>query len=158
MTREERTRLIDRYADGPNEVDRALAGFPADRLTAHPIEGKWSAAEIVHHLADSESISAIRIRRLVAEDRAVIGGYDQVRYAIAMRYNSRPIEPSLAQFRAVREGTVPLLRLLTDEEWARVGWHTESGLYTPETWLGIYAAHAHDHAGQIVRLRQALTK
>jgi DinB superfamily len=158
MSPEERARLIDLYAQGPDEVARALAGFPADRLTAHPVAGKWSAAEIVHHLADSESISAIRIRRLVAEDRAVITGYDQERYAVVMRYNVRPIEPSLAQFRGVREGTVPLLRILTEEEWKRPGWHTEMGAYSPETWLSIYGPHAHDHAGQIVRLREALAK
>jgi hypothetical protein len=156
MTQDERNRLIDRYAEGADVVAAALAGFPAGALTQHPIAGKWSAAEIVHHLSDSEGISAIRIRRLVAEPHAVIVGYDQDEYARAMRYNTRDIAPSLEHFRAVRAATVPFLRQLTDAEWAREGWHTESGRYTPDTWLGIYAAHAHGHAEQIRRLRAAL--
>lgn len=156
MTAEERSRLVDRYAAGFAEVEKALAGFPADRLTARPFPGKWTAAEIVHHLADSETVSAIRIRRLVAEDRAVIAGYDQERYAVVMRYNERDIAPSLAQFQAVRAGTVPLLRMLGDAEWTRQGWHTEIGPYTPEDWLRIYAGHAHKHAEQIGRLRDAV--
>ncbi len=49
MTQAERQELISRYADGYNEVTRALEG---DKLTAHAIPGKWSAAEIIHHLAD----------------------------------------------------------------------------------------------------------
>jgi hypothetical protein len=156
MTQEQRKTLIDRYAAGPDEVSRALAGFPAGGLTAHPIAGKWSAAEIVHHLADSEMTAALRLRRLVAEDHPVIHGYDQEQFAVRMRYNDRDIAPSLALFRATREGSVPLLRAMRDGDWERHGWHTESGLYTSERWLEIYAAHAHDHAAQIRRLREAL--
>ena len=55
MTSEERNRLIAQYAAGSREVQAALDGFPPAALTAHPFSGKWSAREIVHHLADSES-------------------------------------------------------------------------------------------------------
>ena len=58
MTREDRNRLIAQYAAGADEVVDALKGFPEDKLVAHPIPGKWSAREIVHHLADSETASA----------------------------------------------------------------------------------------------------
>jgi len=156
MTQHERQSLIDRYAAGPDEVVKSLAGFPPEELTAHPIPGKWSAAEIVHHLADSESISGIRIRRLLAEERPVIHGYDQEAYASRLRYNQRDFGPALEVFRGVRQATVPLLRAMADEDWRRDGWHTESGLYTPETWLEIYADHAHNHAAQIRRLRESL--
>lgn len=93
MERHERQQLIARYAAGYDEVAGALKGFPAGELTAHPIPGKWSAAEIVHHLADSETTSAIRIRRLLAEDHPVIQGYDQELYAVRLRYNERDIAP-----------------------------------------------------------------
>ncbi len=156
MDRQERERLIARYAAGYDEVKAALEGFPADRLTAHPIPGKWSAAEIVHHLADSESTSALRLRKLLVEDHPVIQGYDQERYAVALRYNERDIAPSLEAFRAARATTSQLLPGLSDADWAREGWHTESGRYSMETWLKIYAAHAHGHAAQIRRLRDAL--
>ena len=158
MTREDRQQLIEQYAKGPDEVDASLLGFPASELTAHPIAGNWSAAEIVHHLSDSESISAIRVRRLIAEANPVISGYDQEHYARALRYNEREIAPSLENFQAVRAATAPLLRMLSETDWKRQGWHTEIGLYTPETWLGIYAVHAHNHAAQIQRLREALVK
>src|SRR5713226_8581197 len=101
----ERQELIAKYKEGYNEVLRSLEGFSPDLLTAHPIPGKWSAAEIVHHLSDSESAAGIRIRRLVAEPNPVIYGYDQEEYARALRYNEREIAPSLENFRAVREST-----------------------------------------------------
>ena len=158
MNRDERDLLIARYAAGADEVQAALDGFPAGQMGAHPIAGKWSAAEIVHHLADSETTAALRLRRLIAEDKAVIQGYDQERFAERLRYNERPTAPSMDLFRAARASTIQVLRLLSDSDWSRDGWHTEGGHYTPEIWLGIYAEHAHNHAAQIRRLREALAK
>src|ERR1044071_5534631 len=156
MTPEERNDLIGTYAAGYDEVMNALNGFPADSLGAHPIPGKWSAREIVHHLGDSESFSAGRLRKLLAEDNPVIQGYDQDQYAVRLRYNERDMAPSLEAFRLARETTMQLLPMLSDEDWQRAGTHTESGRYTMEDWLRIYAAHAHNHAAQISRLRDAL--
>jgi len=156
MTFEERTELIARYKDGYNEVSRALDAFPADSLTAHPIAGKWSAAEIVHHLADSETTSGLRLRRLLVEDHPLIQGYDQDAYAAALNYNRREIAPSLEAFRAARATAAQLFEFMADEDWLREGTHSESGSYGAEDWLKIYAAHAHNHAAQIRRLKEAL--
>ena len=157
MNRQEREQLIAQYGAGYDEVMKALQGFPSEGLTAHPLPGKWSAAEIVHHLADSESVSAQRLRKLLAETHPVIHGYDQDAYATMLRYNEREIGPALEAFRAARSTTLQLLPSLTDADWMREGWHTESGRYAAETWLRIYAAHAHNHAAQIRRLKDALS-
>lgn len=156
MTQTERQKLIERYADGYNEVVRALEGLPNDKLTAHPIPGKWSAAEIIHHLADSEMTSAIRLRRLLVEDNPAIQGYDEALFATRLDYNSRDIAPAMDAFRAARATTVQLLERLTEADWQRKGTHSESGEYGTEIWLKSYAAHAHDHADQIRRLRKAM--
>ena len=156
MTKEERQELIIRYKAGYDEVAHALDGFPADQLTAHPIEGKWSAAEIVHHLGDSETTSGLRLRRLLSEDHPLIQAYDQDVYAKELRYNKREIGPSLDLFRSTRASTAQLFDFMSDEHWKREGTHSESGSYSAEDWLKIYAAHAHNHAAQIVRLREAL--
>jgi hypothetical protein len=157
MTAEERKDLIAKYAAGYDEVVQALEGFTAEMLTAHPLPGKWSAAEIVHHLADSEMTSAIRIRRLLVEDNPVIYGYDEALYATRLWYNARDIAPALEAFRAARSTTVQLLERMTDADWQREGTHSESGRYGTEDWLRIYAEHAHGHAGQIRSLREALS-
>ena len=156
MTPEERNDLIAKYAAGYEEVAQALNGFPAESLNARPIPGKWSAREIVHHLGDSESTSAFRLRKLLVEDNAIIEGYDQDQFATTLRYNERDETPALEAFRFARETTLPLLQMMSDEDWQRVGTHTESGRYTTENWLTIYANHAHNHAAQIRRLREAL--
>lgn len=107
---------------------------------------------IVHHLADSETNSYLRLRKLLAETDAQIQGYDEAEYARVLHYD-RPIERSLAVFRAVRDSTSELLDLLSDDDWARAGTHSESGAFSPERWLEIYADHAVTHADQIARAR-----
>ena len=157
MTRQKRAKLINQYAAGYDEVARALEGFPAGKLTARPFRGKWSAAEIVHHLADSETMAAVRLRLLLAEERPVIHAYDQAVFAVRLRYNEREVAPALEAFHAARATTVQILAKMTAKDWTRQAWHTEGGAYGPERWLELYAVHAHNHAAQIARLRAALT-
>ena len=156
MDAAQRAKLIQQYRDGYGQVARALDGFPAGKLTARPFTGKWTAAEIVHHLADSEMTSAIRIRKLLAEPFPVIQAYDQERFAELMHYQERPIEPSLQAFRYARESTAQLFEHMSEPDWRKLGWHSEAGSYHTERWLEIYAAHAHGHAEQIERLKAAL--
>ena len=157
MTLAERKELIAKYGAGYDEVISALEGFPQEKLAANLIPGKWSAAEIVQHLADSEMTSAIRLRRLLVEDHPVIQGYDEALFARRLRYNERDLAPALEAFRGARATSVQLLELITEEDWRREGTHTDSGRYTVENWLEIYAAHAHGHADQIRRLREKLS-
>jgi DinB superfamily len=148
MDRATRNALVAKYKDGYDQVASALEGATDAELDHRPAPGKWTAREIVHHLADSEMTSAIRLRRLLAEDRPVIVGYDQEEFARKLHYD-RPIDASLEALKAARATTGAILDRMTDDEWAREGTHTESGRYTVLQWLQIYAEHAHNHAAQI---------
>lgn len=156
MTSTERQKLITQYENGFAEVEMSLADFPREQLTAKPIPGKWSACEIIQHLADSEMRAAIRLRQLLTEDHPTIQGYDEAVYAERLNYNGRDFAPALDAFRSARASTMQLLAQMTDEDWAREGTHPEHSRYTADNWLEIYAAHAHNHAAQIRRLREAL--
>jgi len=123
----QRAELIARYRAGADAVDAALAGAGDEELDAVPKDGGWSPRMVVHHLADSESNST-RGRKLLAEDDPVVPGYDQA-YARRLHYD-RPVETSLAVFRAVRASTAELLERLEEQDWGRAGTHTESGPYT----------------------------
>jgi hypothetical protein len=152
-----RQKLIDQYKDGYRAVSDALVGATEKDLDARPAPGKWSAREIVHHLADSEMTSAVRLRLLVASDRPQIAGYDQEEFARRLHYD-RPIEASLDAFKSARRTTGEILDRMTEAEWAREGTHTEHGRYTVEQWLEIYAGHAHNHAQQIRVARASARK
>ena len=156
MDAAEREALIDQYEDGFRAVSAALEQVSEVELEAREAPREWSPREVVHHLADSEMTSAIRLRLLIAQDAPAIFGYDQEAF-VRNLYPDRPIEPSLAAFEAARASTAPILRRLSEEQWRRAGTHSESGRYTVEDWLRIYGVHAHDHADQIRRARTTVT-
>ena len=155
MEQGRRAQLVERYKEGNRVFAEALGGITEGELDARPGPEEWTAREVVHHMADSEMTSAIRLRRLIAEDAPMIAGYDQEEYAQRLFYNERPIEASLEAVAAARRTTAEILDRLDEEQWARGGIHTESGPYGVEAWLEIYAAHAHDHADQIRRARES---
>jgi hypothetical protein len=148
---EERKALIQRYRDGFRAVSDAFQGLTEGELD-RSASGEWTPRMIAHHLADSEMTSAIRLRRLIAEDGPVIYGYDEKRFADKLT-SDRPIEPSLEAMRWARESTAQILDRLSEEDWGRSGMHSESGRYSVEDWLTIYANHGHDHAEQVARSR-----
>jgi DinB superfamily len=145
----ERTARIDRFRTGTADVEAALAGITDEELDRRPAQaGEWTPREVAHHLADSEAMAYIRLRRLIAEDSPLIAGYDEPEWARRLHYD-RPIATSVAVLAAVRAASLQLLETLTDGEWSRAGTHGDSGSYGVDDWLGIYAAHSHDHADQI---------
>lgn len=155
MTPAERAPLVRRYADGPALLEESLAAVPEIARQWRPAPGKWSVHEIIVHCADSETNSHMRIRYLVADPEPLIVGYDQDYWAIDMAYHQHPLGPALDTVRAVRANTVPLLERLTEAQWAKRGRHTESGPFSAERWLEVYAEHLEVHARQIRRTLEA---
>ena len=84
------------------------------------------------------------------DDPVTIQGYDEPVWAERLHYD-RPIDASLALVGAVRAASHELLSRLTPDEWSRTGVHSESGAYSVDRWLEIYAGHCHEHADQIRR-------
>lgn len=149
LTPDERRRLIEQYANGPRRLRAALATVPSDAMTWRPQPGEWSAHEVICHCADSETNGAGRIRFLVSEQDPVIMGYDEAQWARDLDYHAHPLDTALATVDAVRANTTALIRRLPDAAWQKEGRHTESGRYTADDWLRIYAEHLELHARQI---------
>lgn len=148
MDQTRRQTLIERYKQGYDMVAEVVGSLGDADLDAHPEGGGWSPREIVHHLADSELMGAVRLRRLLTEDHPPIQGYDQEELSHKLQYD-RPIASSLAVFRATRVANAELLERMSDDAWAREGIHSERGRYTVDDWLEIYSGHLFTHVEQI---------
>ena len=129
----------------------AVASFSKEDLDKTKKNG-WNARQIIHHLADSESQSCARLRRLIAEPGTTIQGYDENKWAGSdvLGYKELPIESSLALFKASRDASLTIIKRLTPELLNNTGTHTESGEYTVKKWLDGYTRHPKDHAEQLL--------
>ena len=154
MNRDERAQLIEQYRRGYETILEAINDMTDAEWDAREAPGEWSPRQIIHHLADSEMTSAIRIRRLIVEDAPEIQGYDQEAFAGQLYYD-RPIETSLLALQGARASTSALLDRMTDEDWQSAGTHTEAGPFSAYDWLRVYAVHCDEHADQIRRARDA---
>ena len=145
----ERAALIEQYRIGPERLQAALDQIPEEARQWRPAPGEWSAHEVIIHCADSETNSAGRIRYILAETDPPIVGYDQDRWAVDLDYHALPLAPALATIAAVRANTVPLIARLDETAWSRAGHHSESGQYSADDWLRIYAEHLELHVAQL---------
>ena len=111
MNADERFELIKQYRNGYRAVVEALDGVTEEELD-RCVEGEWTPRQIAHHLADSEMMSAIRIRRLLAEPEPVLYGYDEKGFAERLTAD-RPIAPSLEAMRFARETLAQLMERMS---------------------------------------------
>jgi DinB superfamily len=128
---------------------RLLKGVHASKLRKRPAPDKWSIAEIVLHLADTELVGAFRIRMILGSPGTPVQGFDQDTWVVALHYDKRDVWEALEQFRTLREANLHLLKTLSPEQWKHHGVHSERGEETIETIVRIFAGHDINHFKQI---------
>jgi len=136
----------------PKKLERFMKGVPVAKLRKRPAPGKWSAGEIITHLADCEIVTAWRLRQILAAPGTPIQAFDQDSWAGAGHYDKRDARKSLAFFCAAREANLDLLKSLTPEQWKHHGMHAERGVETVEHIVRLMAGHDVNHLGQVERL------
>ncbi len=142
-------------AAAPARLAKLLKDVSAAQARKRPAPEKWSVGEIVTHLADTEVAVGYRIRAIAGQPGTPIIGFDQDAWVTALHYDQREMKKSLAQYRAVREANVAVLKRLTPEQWKSYGNHSERGQETLETVVKMLAGHDLNHSKQIERILSA---
>ena len=137
--------------DTPAILSQAPARF-ASEIRKPEAPGKWSANEVLQHLADSELVFGWRIRLVMAHDRPAITGYDQDRWAERLRYADGDPQDAIHRFAVLRRSNVRLLERATESDLARVGVHAERGEETLAHIIRLYAGHDLLHQRQLDRI------
>jgi hypothetical protein len=117
--------------------------------------GKWSAIEVIQHLADTEVVYAWRTRQILTVDRPEIQGYDQDAWARMLGYGAMPLDVTLGQLRGVRTANLRLWRSLTPAELVREGLHSERGPESLGLLIRMMGGHDLVHRRQIDRVLAA---
>jgi hypothetical protein len=138
----------------PWEVIEETAGklkFLLDRLGQRaeesPAPGKWSARQIVCHLADCEIVFAYRLRQALSEDYHVIQPFDQERWAT--NYEGYDTPTALTTFAAVRDWNVRLISGMTPNDLGKKLTHPERGEMHVAIVVETMAGHDLNHVAQI---------
>jgi hypothetical protein len=135
---------------------RATAGLSAAQLATPERAGKWSMAQVIFHLCDSELVGAFRFRMVLAHDRPRLAGYDQDRWVARLHAPDADVGEALDEFTRLRRADVRLFERLTDDDRRRVGLHSERGEESVDDMLRLYAGHDLVHLRQLGRIRAAV--
>ena len=138
-------------------LEGVVATLPDVVLRRPERPGKWSIAQVIAHLADSDLVSGYRLRLIIAQPGAAIQGYDQDRWAAELRYAEAPLRETLDQLGALRRANLRLLRSLDPQQLDRAGLHSERGRESVRQLTRLLAGHDLVHRRQIDRIRAAVT-
>jgi uncharacterized damage-inducible protein DinB len=156
-------RKIDAYRAGrdpirsmrgaPARLTRAVRGLTPAQLRRRPARGKWSIADILGHLLDTEVVYGYRYRMALAESGSPIQGYDQAGWANIFRGRRANTATLLRQIRLLREVNLELVTGVPRTWWTRYGMHSERGKETVRRTLELIAGHDWNHLDQIMEIR-----
>lgn len=141
--------LLPTLEFGPLVVRRLLAQLPADRLDARKHPERFTAREVIAHLADWEPIMRDRIRIALDQPGAEIPAYDEGQMAIDHRYAEQDPAAQADLFIRERAETAALLRGLASEAWEKHAFHPERGRQSVEDLANLLLGHDLYHIEQL---------
>jgi len=157
MNRAEINKKIEAYGGGFVQLTATLAEIPREARSYRPAPDEWSVQEIIVHMADSESMSALRARKLIVEPGSMLMAYQETIWADAFNYKEQNVDDALQIIKLARQTTYELLKRQPDEVFTHSVTHPEfpEDPYTFELWLNLYSRHIPDHINQINKTYQA---
>jgi hypothetical protein len=133
----------------PAAVRRLAAGASRRRLTARPAPEKWSAIEILAHLADVDLVWGYRIRKILEEPGVPIQTMEQDRWLAVCRYAGARGDDAVEAFGALRRWNLSLLGRIGPAALRRAGKHPFFGRLTIGRIARMLAGHDRNHLAQL---------
>jgi uncharacterized damage-inducible protein DinB len=125
---------------------------PLERWDSKPAPDRWSAREVLAHLADCEIVAGWRVRSILAHDGVALQPFDQNEWASAFKNHAADLHESLETFSAGRASLLSLLTRVDPDRLEHHGVHGERGRETIGHLMRLYAGHDLNHLTQIDRL------
>ncbi|PYT01889.1 MAG: putative metal-dependent hydrolase [Acidobacteria bacterium] len=149
-SREENVKTI---SDLPANLKAAVHGLSDEKLDTPYRDGGWTLRQTVHHIADSHINSLCRFKLALTEDEApTIRPYYEDRWA-ELADSKMPVDVSLKIVDGVHSRWTALLSSMTEEDFKREFIHPETGTWTLEKILALYAWHSVHHTAHITSTR-----
>src|SRR4051812_27777161 len=151
--RDERIRTI---AELPNRVDEAIAGLSEAQFETPYRDGGWTVRQTVHHIADSHANAFIRFKLALTEDEPpTIRPYYEDRWA-ELGDSRLPVDASVKMLRALHYRWLALLNSMSEGDFSKKFIHPETGEWTLDGALALYAWHSKHHTAHITNLRERM--
>jgi hypothetical protein len=142
----------------PKKLASLVKRLGKKQLSYRAAPGKWSIAEILAHLADTELVCGWRMRLILGQNGTPIQAFDQDAWAATFNYSRRDPQTSLATFSVLRQNNLTLLKSIPKPLWENYGMHQERGKETITQIVRMFAGHDLNHLRQIEELAKQSRK
>ncbi len=109
-----------------NNFPQFIASIPDDKLQYAYVKEKWSVAEVLQHIIDTERIFQYRALRFSRNDATPLPGFDQDVFANGLQMKNSTKETIIAEYTAVRASTIALFASFSNEVLKRLGTASDS--------------------------------
>jgi hypothetical protein len=134
------------------QMEQLISASSPDDIVRKPSADRWSAAEILAHLCDSEIAVAYRIRMIASANGCQIQSYDQNIWKENESYYAQHPEEAIEALKNLRKMNLAFLKTLPERKWNQYGIHEERGKETIRDVIRLYAGHDRNHFMQIEAL------
>lgn len=148
----ERDDSVARLAALPAHLRAAVAGLDDAQLDTPYRPGGWTVREVVQHIGDSHVNAYVRLALGLTEDTPMIRPYDENAW-VRLAPGGQPLDAMLGFVDALHARFVALARTVEATRGARCIVHPESGTFTLDVLLALYAWHGAHHVAHITALR-----
>lgn len=145
------TVLLDQLKKGYENFPKFIRSIPEDKLQYAYAEGKWTVAQALLHIVDSERIFQYRAFRFSREDRTPLMGFDQNDYVLENDLRGADHESIVKAYQVVRESTIQVFENLDDRMLRQMG--KASNLQWSVAGLGFVICGHQRHHRNIIRER-----
>lgn len=144
--------LVNRYAASPARLAGAVSGASDAVLDRVSAPGEWSARTVLAHLRDDEfMVTRTRMERILVEDHPSLVPFDEQAWAERRNRADDACDAIVEGFRVQRAATIAILRLVREEDWARLGTQPEIGTFDLRWWVEHCLEHDEVHIAQSAR-------
>ena len=133
-------------ADQLLEFRRLIPAVTPENETYAYAPGKWTIREVAGHVGDGERVFGFRAFSFSRADPNPLPGFEENDYVAQARFNDLPLADLIAEFAALREANLSMLRGLRDSQWAHVGIANAHPI-TVRALAFVMAGHVRHHLG-----------
>lgn len=133
----------------PVVCERLLRQIPASRLDQALVSDRFTAREVMAHLADWEPIMRERIEQACRMPGSAIEVFDEGDMAVEHAYAASDPREQLLLFQRERQTTVDFVRRVAPESWRNTVTHPERGPMSAEDLANLLIGHDLYHIEQL---------
>lgn len=145
--------LLDQFLQGYTLLAESIQGLTDEQMKKRVEEGKWTIQENVIHVVDADLVYSERIKRIIAEEEAVLLPFDQDRWTERLHYHQGDLQQYVQLFQLSRSTMAGLLRELPENDWAKTGLKDGEAISITQL-VQALVDHVEAHTRTIRRLRQ----